>query len=93
VIEEALRNLTAKRPQFLCGLKSLLDDITVSSSFFEGLSVSLPQEDVPVLAGAIGSKSEYLWTGDKRHFGDMYGKNIHGVRIVSSTMPADILHR
>jgi predicted nucleic acid-binding protein len=48
----------------------------------------LPEKDRPVLAGAIQAKAGHLVTGDKRHFGPLYGKSIRGVRI---TAPSELL--
>jgi uncharacterized protein len=49
---------------------------------------SLPEKDRPILAGAIESQADFLVSGDKTHFGHLYGKTINGVRITS---PPEIL--
>lgn len=49
---------------------------------------SLPQKDRPVLAGAIQAEASHLVSGDKRHFGPLYGRTIQGVRI---TAPSELL--
>ena len=51
-------------------------------------AVELPEKDRPVLAGAIQAHADYLVTGDKRHFGPLYGKSVRGVRI---TAPSELL--
>jgi predicted nucleic acid-binding protein len=51
-------------------------------------TVELPEKDRPVLAGAIQAKADHLVTGDKRHFGPLYGKSVRGVRI---TAPSELL--
>ena len=89
--EEAKRNIEAKRLQQLSAYEKIIKSVTVSNAFYPDLSVNLPQQDVPILAGAIGAQCTHLWTGDKKHFGALYGKTIHGVHIVSSTLLADIL--
>jgi len=45
----------------------------------------LPEKDRPVLAGAIQAQADQLVSGDKRHFGPLYGKTILGVRITAPT--------
>lgn len=90
-LDEAKRNIETKRPQQSSGLKKIIESISVSNAFYTDLSINLPQQDVPILAGAIGSKCTHLWTSDKKHFGVFYGKSIHGVQIVSSLLLADIL--
>lgn len=50
--------------------------------------ISLPDKDRPVLAGAIQARTGYLISGDKKHFGPLYGKTICGVRI---TPPTELL--
>jgi len=89
--EEARRNIETKHPQQSSGLKRISQSISVSNAFYMDLSIDLPQQDVPILAGAIGSQCTHLWTSDKKHFGPLYGKSIHAVRIVSSLLLADML--
>lgn len=90
-LEEAKRNIEAKRPQQSSGSEKILQSISVSNAFYIDLSIDLPQQDIPILAGAIGAQCTHLWTSDKKHFGALYGKSIHDVRIVSSLLLADML--
>lgn len=53
-----------------------------------GETIGLPDKDRPVLAGAIQSKADHLVTGDKRHFGPLYGRSVRGVRV---TAPSELL--
>ena len=50
--------------------------------------VRLVEKDAPILLAAIEAGATHLLTGDRRHFGDLYGKSIRGVRILS---PAEYL--
>ena len=52
--------------------------------------ISLPDKDVPILLAAIAAKATHLITGDVRHFGPYFGKNIVGILILP---PADYLKR
>ena len=90
-LEEAKRNIETKRPQQSSGLEKIIQSISVSNAFYNDFSIDLPQQDIPILAGAIGAQCTHLWTSDKKHFGALYGKSIHGVRIVSSLLLADML--
>ncbi len=90
-LEEARRNLQMKRPQHLKGLTAIQRRITETAAFNNQVQVEVPDEDIPIVAGAVGSGCSHLWTSDRRHFGRYYGKRIHGVLVVSSTMLADLL--
>ena len=87
VIEEARRNLEAKFPAAVSDLNALLSQLessTVLRCFLSaGIAPELPEKDRPVLAAAIHSRCEVLMTGDKTHFGPLYGKTLAGVTIHS----------
>ncbi len=90
-VEEARRNLALKRPNQMGELGKLQRRITTTHAFARIASTALPNQDVPILAGAVGAQCTHLWTSDKRHFGGLYGKSFHGVRVVSSIMLANEL--
>jgi predicted nucleic acid-binding protein len=50
--------------------------------------LSLPEKDVPILLAAIEAQATHLITGDVRHFGSYFGKQIEGILILS---PSDYL--
>jgi uncharacterized protein len=50
--------------------------------------VFLPQKDAPILLAAIAARATHLITGDLRHFGPFFGKELAGIAIYS---PADYL--
>ena len=50
--------------------------------------VRLVDKDRPILAAAIAASLDYLITGDKSHFGHLYGTHVSGVHVIS---PADFL--
>ena len=89
VIEESRRNMKIKRSSQEKELTVLCSRITMTSAFTMIQIPSLPEKDIPVISGAVGSKCTHLWTGDKKHFSSLYGKTVHGVKVVSSTMLAD----
>jgi predicted nucleic acid-binding protein len=84
VLVECERNLP--RPEQLERLKDLLTSVRVLSIqpvlAMEGLP-DLPAKDQPVLAAAVLSRSAFLITGDRTHFGALYGSTILGVRVES----------
>ncbi|MFI4917761.1 MAG: hypothetical protein ACIAS6_14805 [Phycisphaerales bacterium JB060] len=44
--------------------------------------VSLPDKDWPILLAALDTGSTHLLTGDKQHFGHLFGVTIQGTRIM-----------
>ena len=95
VIEEANRNLAAKAPDGLAVLDHLLSQFQIAGfqspepGFAE--SVPLPEKDIPVLAAAVRFACSVLVTGDRTHFGRLYGKTVHGVKIHSPRSLAEAL--
>ncbi len=47
---------------------------------------ALPAKDIPIPLGAIAAKATHLITGDLRHFGQHFGKELSGILILT---PAD----
>lgn len=95
--EEARRNLVAKAPAGVGALEALLARITmapaqVPQAFSEAMR-GLPEKDRPVLAAAIRLGCEVLLTGDRTHFGALYGKTLAGVTIHSPRSLAEALLR
>jgi len=88
VIEEARRNLAAKRPGHEADLHALLKKLNVVHAQPHGAEVDalsmLPEKDRPVLAAAIRARCDALVTGDAAHFGGLFGKSVHGVAIHST---------
>jgi len=93
VWEEARRNLEMKRPGWANNLEELKPSFQFSSRLTMVKDSQLPDKDQPVLNGAVAARCSHLWTGDKRHFGYLYGKTINGTLIVPATVLADELSR
>lgn len=91
-VDEALANLPDRprhdRP------RRLLDRLVVGEPSFEEVpvpaSVSLADEDLPILRAAIAMRASHLLTGDLRHFGPLMGKQVAGVKVLR---PAEYLRR
>jgi hypothetical protein len=93
VWEEARRNITMKRPGLANGLEELKSKLHFSSKMEPVAECHLPDDDQPVLGGAVAARCSHLWTGDKHHFGHLYGKTVRGTRVVPATVLADELDR
>lgn len=95
VVEEARRNLIAKAPAGIAVLDRLeasifMSKVAVGKSAHPGLEI-LPEKDRPVLAAAIHCRCTALVTGDRSHFGALYGKTIQGVSVYSPALLAEAL--
>lgn len=93
VCEEARRNLAAKAPNGLPVLAAMatrikIGGLIVSSALLQD-TMALPEKDRPVLAAAIHHRCDILVTGDRTHFGALYGKAIRSVTVLSPAMLAD----
>ena len=93
VFEEARRNLAAKTPSGIPVLEAMAARIKIGGLLAGGPllpeTLVLPEKDRPVLAAAIHHRCEILVTGDRTHFGALYGTTIRGVKICSPAMLAE----
>ncbi len=92
-LEEASRNVELKRPNWIVSFKALSAQVEVAQSVRFELSVELADKDAPILCTGIRAGCEALVTGDKRHFGHLYGQTIKGVTIMSLIDFANALER
>jgi len=83
-VEEARRNLEV--PERLTRLDTLIRQVTVVTAFRlpdeVAASTDLPEKDRPIVAGALAAGATHLITGDVRHFGSHYGRELEGVRVL-----------
>ena len=95
VITEARRNIGIKYPEALISLEELLALLEVApfrnAKLPNDTSALLPEKNKPVLAAAIGMRCQALVTGDRTHFGALYGTTISGVLICSPRSLAEYL--
>lgn len=93
VFEEARRNLAAKAPSGLPVLAAMAARIRIggliAGSALLPETIVLPEKDRPVLAATIHHRCDTLVTGDRTHFGALYGKTFRGVTVLSPAMLAD----
>ena len=92
-IEEARRNIAAKYPETATELEALLTTVEQipSAQMPAGLSVQLPEKDEVILGAAICGHCDLLVTGDRRHFGEYYGKTFANVTVLAPSMVVSYL--
>ena len=97
VVEEARRNIAVKAPGALALLESLVASMRRSETQHVDRALEaelpLPEKDQPVLAAAIRLGCNALVTGDRSHFGPLYGKTVRGVTVHSPRSLAEALLR
>ena len=94
-LEEARRNLRLKYPSAADALEHLVTLLSVepeapSRDVAWAEEQGLPLKDAPILAAATQARCDVLVTGDRTHFGQLYGRRFRGVEVLS---PADALAR
>ena len=82
-LEEARRNLGHDCLDTLDELASKTVIVSGTRTGELPADVQLAEKDIPILLAAIDSGSNYLLTGDKRHFDTLYGKTISGALILT----------
>lgn len=92
-VEEARRNLAVKRPDRAGDCERLIAEITLAPApAADHLAIAeaagLPPKDVPILAAALAADAELLVTGDRTHFGALFGQPIGRLTVLR---PADAL--
>ena len=88
-VDEARRNIEAKRSQWITRLEMLVSRLVLEEAFpAVNSSVSLPANDQPILGAAICARCTHLLTGDKRHFGHLFRTTVEGLRIVTPLLLA-----
>ena len=95
VVEEARRNLARKGPAAIEALESLLADVELapfkSTTLPPRVAAMLPEKDRPILAAALRLGCDALVTGDRTHFGALYGRKVLGLVVHSPRSVAEAL--
>jgi hypothetical protein len=93
-IEEARRNLVVYRPDAVPELTARTAELEITPEVPEAAGlpddIELADKDRPILGAAVAAVCPHLVTGDRRHFGALYGRSIGGVLILT---PAQYLRR
>lgn len=95
-VTEARRNLEARYPKALGRFDRLLHAASIApeaarSTVEWARSQGLPEEDAPILAAAISAGADALVTGDRTHFGHLFGRTIRNVRVLRLVDALDLL--
>jgi uncharacterized protein len=95
VVEEARRNLLATGPEALASLEAVLARVEVAAFHPDALparvAARVHEKDRPVVAAAVRLRCDALVTGDRTHFGALYGDEVLGVAIHSPRTLAEWL--
>lgn len=94
-VEEARRNIAVKHPERREELESLLASLELAAEPDPSLiaiarAAGVVEKDAPILGAAIGARVDALVTGDRQHFGHLYGLLVEGVQVF---LPAQALAR
>lgn len=91
-VEEARRNLSTAEQR--ADLNGLLEAVRISNLLADPAEhpeiedSGLPEKDLPILSAAVAANATYLITGDRKHFGHLFGVKVAGVLVLR---PADHL--
>lgn len=95
VVAEARRNLLSRGPAAITALEAMLRRVEVApyrpSALPQDLAARVPEKDRPVIAAALRLRCDALVTGDRTHFGELYGTVQHGIAVHSPRSLADAL--
>lgn len=94
-VAEARRNVAIKHAEALPRLDATLRHVDLvpeaaPADVTWAAEQGLPPKDAPILAAAAASGGDLLVTGDRTHFGVLYGRRLRGVLVLN---PADALAR
>ena len=94
-LDEARRNMARKQAARVPDLDALILQITrcreaSADSLQWALATGLPAKDAPILAAAVQAHADILATGDRAHFGMLFGQTLRGVTILT---PREALER
>lgn len=81
--EEARRNVERKFPERLGPFNARAPRIETVGSVLFPLPVDLAEKDRPILCAAIRAECAMLATGDRQHFGHLFGQTVEGVTVMS----------
>ena len=88
VLGEARRNVGARYPDAVERFEALAAAVERCGEAPPDLvawarDLGLPDNDAPVLAAAVHVRADGLVTGDRRHFGHLFGQTVRGVRVMT----------
>jgi predicted nucleic acid-binding protein len=95
-LEEARRNLALKASDKLPDLERLAHRVAIvpeagPDTVARAQTLPLPLKDAPIMAAAVACGATLLVTGDRLHFGRLFGKTPEGVLELSPREALDLL--
>lgn len=88
-VAEAERNLDSEEQRLrLHALAARMSMVDAPQQGVLPAGVQLVTKDAPILLAAIEARASHLLTGDRTHFGALYGRTVAGVTILA---PAEYL--
>lgn len=93
VLTEATRNLGKKHPEAVGRLNELVPFLEVTDEKAEIDADLVVAKDLHVLASAIGSKCDYLVTGDHAHFAHLVNVPLEGLTVLSTDLALQLFTR
>lgn len=95
-VEEARRNIRAKHAGRSDELESLMRRLAICrepapETLAWASTLGLPPKDAPILAAAIDARCHLLVTGDRTHFGPMFGRRLRGTVVMMPTEALGLL--
>ena len=92
-VDEARRNIRAKHPQRSPDLEMLLKRVELCrepapATVAWAVAQRLHSKDAPILAAAIDARCHVLVTGDRTHFGALFGRRLRGTVVM---LPVDAI--
>ena len=88
-VDEARRNIERKAPAASQALGALLEKVALTTLVAEMPGVELVQKDRHILGAAVAAQCSHLLTGDERHFKQLFGTTVMGVRVAHARMLAE----
>jgi len=87
-LEEARRNIALKASDKMAAVEQLSGRVTLvpeaaPETVAWAQTRSLPGKDAPIMAAAVACGAVLLATGDRIHFGRLFGKPVNGVKVTS----------
>ena len=87
VVAEVTRNLRFKAPEAVDRWERSSASVGIvveaDARLVDRIGVPLPAKDRPILAAALGCRGTVLVTGDRRHFGPLFGRPFAGTVVLS----------
>lgn len=92
-VDEARRNIAAKHPDRTADLELLVQSIALvrepaPATVAWAAAQRLPPKDAPILAAAVDGRCNILVTGDRTHFGELFGRRFRGTVVM---LPVDAI--